>query len=128
VPDWIFIIIGLIIILFPFAWVLSLSIRTKQEVFTAILFPDKIRLKNYIYAWSNFDLPSLFKNSIIITFSSVVLTVFISALAGYGFAKFSWNKRDMNRQSICAKIIVYPFLRSHPLSLVELQDNSIVHN
>ena len=35
---WIFIGIGLIITLFPFAWVVSLSLRIEKEVFTAILF------------------------------------------------------------------------------------------
>jgi len=85
---WIFIGIGLFITLFPFAWVVSLSIRTEKEVFTAILFPETARLRNYIDAWSKFGFTVLFKNSIIITFTSVLVTVFISALAGYGFAKF----------------------------------------
>jgi raffinose/stachyose/melibiose transport system permease protein len=105
---WLFIVIGLLITLFPFAWVVSLSIRTEKEVFTSILFPEHIRLRNYIDAWVKFDFTMLFKNSIIITFTSVLVTVFVAALAGYGFAKFRLRASNFLFHLILSGIMVPP--------------------
>lgn len=112
---WIFIGIGLIIILFPFAWVMSLSIRTEKEVFSAILFPEHVRLRNYIDAWGKFDFSVLFKNTIIITFTSVVVTVFVAALAGYGFAKFRLRASNFLFHLILSGIMVPPIAIVIPL-------------
>lgn len=105
---WILIFLGLIISLFPFAWILSLSIRTQKEVFTAILFPNQVRLSNYVDAWTRFDFTTLFKNSMIITLSSVVVTVFISALAGYGFSKFRLKGSNFLFHLILSGIMIPP--------------------
>ena len=112
---WIFIGIGLIVTLFPFAWVVSLSLRIEKEVFTAILFPEHVRLRNYIDAWVKFDFTMLFKNSIVITFTSVVVTVFVSALAGYGFAKFRLRASNFLFHLILSGIMVPPIAIVIPL-------------
>ena len=112
---WIFIGIGLVITLFPFAWVVSLSIRTEKEVFTSILFPDHVQLRNYIDAWTKFDFTILFKNSIVITFTSVLVTVFVAALAGYGFAKFRLRASNFLFHLILSGIMVPPIAIVIPL-------------
>ncbi len=112
---WIFIFLGLLTTLFPFAWILSLSIRTQKEVFTAILFPDQVRLKNYIDAWKSFDFTALFKNSMVITLSSVFITVFISSLAGYGFAKFRLKGSNVLFHLILSGIMIPPIAIVIPL-------------
>lgn len=112
---WILIFLGLIITLFPFAWVLSLSIRTQKEVFTAILFPKQVRLRNYVDAWTKFDFTTLFKNSIVITLSSVAVTVFISALAGYGFSKFRLKGSNFLFHLILSGVMIPPIAVVIPL-------------
>ena len=112
---WILICMGLVITLFPFVWILSLSIRTQKEVFSAILIPDHVRFKNYVDAWKNFDFSALFKNSIIITLSSVVITVFLSALAGYGFSKFRLKGSDFLFHLILSGIMIPPIAIVIPL-------------
>jgi raffinose/stachyose/melibiose transport system permease protein len=112
---WIFIAVGLLITLFPFVWVVSLSIRTEKEVFTAILFPEHVRLKNYINAWEKFGFTILFKNSIIVTFVSVMVTVFVAALAGYGFAKFRLRASSVLFHLILSGIMVPPIAIVIPL-------------
>ena len=112
---WFFIFIGLLFSLFPFVWVLSLSIRTKKEVFTAILFPNQVRLWNYIDAWINFDFTILFRNSIVITLASVTITVFIAALAGYGFSKFRLKGSNFLFHLILSGIMIPPVAIVIPL-------------
>jgi raffinose/stachyose/melibiose transport system permease protein len=112
---WILVFIWLFATLFPFAWVLSLSIRTQKEVFTAILFPSQVRLRNYIDAWAKFDFTALFRNSVIITLSSVAITVFISALAGYGFSKFRLKGSSFFFHLILSGIMIPPIAVVIPL-------------
>jgi ABC-type glycerol-3-phosphate transport system permease component len=112
---WIFIGIGLIITLFPFAWVVSLSLRVEKEVFTTILFPEHVRFRNYIDAWIKFDFTILFKNSVVITLTSVAVTVFVSALAGYGFAKFRLRASNLLFHLILSGIMVPPIAIVIPL-------------
>ncbi len=112
---WILIIIWVIITLFPFVWVLSLSIRTPKEVFSAILFPKHVRLANYLEAWGRFDFTSLFKNSSVISLFSVALTVFISAMAGYGFSKFRLRGSNFLFHLILSGVMIPPVAVVIPL-------------
>ena len=112
---WILIIIWVIVTLFPFIWVLSLSIRTPKEVFSAILFPKQIRLGNYLDAWTKFEFTSLFKNSVVISLFSVALTVFISAMAGYGFSKFRLRGSNFLFHLILSGVMIPPVAVVIPL-------------
>lgn len=112
---WILVLLWAVVILFPFAWVLSLSIRTEKEVFTAILFPKTMRLANYVEAWAKFGFSGLFRNSVVISVSSVLITVFISALAGYGFSKFHLKGGNFLFHLILAGVMIPPVAVVIPL-------------
>jgi raffinose/stachyose/melibiose transport system permease protein len=112
---WILVLVWLVVTLFPFLWVLSLSVRTEQEVFTAILFPKTARLANYPDAWTKFGFSGLFKNSIIISLSSVAITVFVSALAGYGFSKFRLKGSNFLFHLILSGVMIPPVAVVIPL-------------
>lgn len=112
---WLLIIIWVIVTLFPFAWIISLSIRTPKEVFSAILFPKQIRLGNYLDAWTKFEFAGLFRNSVVISLSSVALTVFISAMAGYGFSKFHLRGSNFLFHLILSGVMIPPVAVVIPL-------------
>jgi ABC-type glycerol-3-phosphate transport system permease component len=86
-----------IIIIFPIFWVLSTSIKPGSEAmkFPPSLFPDKMTLENYFYVFTNSYLVRSLINSIIVVIPSVILSVTISALAAYGFARYSFKGKDL---------------------------------
>jgi len=112
---WVLILLWIVVILFPFVWVLSLSIRTQQEVFSAILIPKTARLANYLDAWTKFGFTTLFKNSVVVSLSSVAITVFISALAGYGFSKFRLKGSNFLFHLILSGVMIPPVAVVIPL-------------
>jgi len=112
---WALILVWVVITLFPFVWVLSLSVRTPKEVFSAILFPRTIRLGNYLEAWTKFGFTGLFKNSVVVSLSSVAITVFISALAGYGFSKFRLKGSNFLFHLILSGVMIPPVAVVIPL-------------
>lgn len=89
--------IGAIITMFPFFWMLSTALKPSQDLFsvTPVFFP-----KNPV--WSNFSnifvvapFARYFLNSTIVAVSAVIVTVFINLLAGYTFAKYRFKGRKV---------------------------------
>ncbi len=83
-----------IIMLMPFAWMLSASFKPDNQIFNFPIewIPREITFANYDRVW-NSDIPftTFFLNSIKITVISVLGEVFTSALAGYAFAKIKFR-------------------------------------
>ncbi|NHN31494.1 carbohydrate ABC transporter permease [Paenibacillus agricola] len=86
--------IGLIIFgLFPALWMFVTSIKPMNENFTV---PPSIMVQNP--TWTNYHkvifesgIPRAFLNSIVVTGSATLLTLFIAILAGYGFSRYKFK-------------------------------------
>lgn len=82
------------VVLIPFAWILVSSLKTLPEFFKfpPTFWPEAPTLDHYFYVLTKYDLIKHFYiNSLIITPISVVGTVTVSVLAGYGFARFRFR-------------------------------------
>lgn len=81
--------------LVPFAWMLSTSLKTPQELQGIIWIPQILDFSNYTTAFS-FGLWGLwFRNSFIITILSVVGMVLASSLVAYSLARLRWRAREL---------------------------------
>lgn len=83
-----------IIMLLPFAWMLSASFKPDNQIFNFPIewIPRDITFENYDRVW-NSDIPftTFFFNSVKVTVISVLGEVCTSALAGYAFAKIKFR-------------------------------------
>lgn len=73
-----------LIILLPLAWVVLLSIKSIPDSVTGELWPQKFDFTHYGYIFQH--LPTVvgnFANSVVVTFSTVIITTFCAILAGY---------------------------------------------
>lgn len=89
-------ILGSIVMLVPFLWMLSSSFKSLGEVFVfpPTLFGERLVWENYTQISSRFDYFAYFMNSIKVSAWVVVCQVFTSATAGYVFAKMNFKGRD----------------------------------
>ena len=89
-------ILGAVIMLVPFFWMLSSSFKTLGEVFVfpPTLFGERLVWENYTQNSSRFDYFAYFLNSIKVSAWVVFFQVFTSATAGYVFAKMNFRGRD----------------------------------
>jgi multiple sugar transport system permease protein len=83
-------IIGVLIILFPLAWMISTSLKTKAEVakFPPVWIPNIPQWNNYAEALTGqnrFDI--YFKNTMIYALGAMIGETLSCALVGYGFAR-----------------------------------------
>lgn len=79
--------------LFPLLWFLLSSFKPGSELFSLplSLLPETWTVSGYETAWDRFDFRRYFVNTSIVAVTTTVLTVFVSAITGYAFAKYdSW--------------------------------------
>ncbi len=79
------------IFLFPMAWFLLSSFKPGSELFTTPLhiIPQHWTVSGYVAAWTRFDFARYFLNTTIVAMVTTTVTVLVSAITGYAFAKFS---------------------------------------
>jgi ABC-type glycerol-3-phosphate transport system permease component len=88
-------ILGALLSLVPFVWMISTSLKTIGEALGSSFFPSELHFENYVEAWDRANFSQYFLNSIRITAISLVGSVSISVLAAYGFARIKFPGRDL---------------------------------
>lgn len=73
--------------LFPFYWLVNLSLKTGSELSSAALFPTNPSLTNYLSIFQNPDFLLGLRNSAIVAFSTTMLAILIGAPAAYALAR-----------------------------------------
>lgn len=93
-----------IMYLFPYIWMVSMSLKPDSEVFSGTFLPENPTLEQYQRLFTGYkfkdiilkiDFPVYYENTAIITFVSLVLVLFLDALAAYGFAKFEFRGKTV---------------------------------
>lgn len=73
-----------VIILFPIAWVLILSVKSLPDAYQNEIWPQNFDFSHYGQALSQIDtLPRNFLNSVVVTGTTVALTTILAVIAGY---------------------------------------------
>jgi len=78
--------------LLPFVWMLSTSFKHLEDVFgyPPQLIPDNPTLDNYAYIFQEANMLGVLGNTVVIALAATLLSLFFTALGGYGFAKFEF--------------------------------------
>lgn len=86
-------VIGALLWVYPFIWVVSASLKSSFEVFSAglNLIPSTFEWSNYQRAWVDAQFGQYLWNTIIVTFFSVAIVVVRCALAGYVLGRYRFG-------------------------------------
>lgn len=82
-----------LVILFPVFWIFTSSITEKELLFTTPVtyFPENPTMKNYIDLFREVDVWGLASNTAIVAFFSIIVSILVSVLAAYSFARFHFK-------------------------------------
>lgn len=94
--------IALLVSIGPGLYLISLSLMDSRQIFAGRIIPWPIHLNNYLTAWKATHIGVLYKNSVFISTVSMVLTVGISAFAGYGLGRLAF----VGRRFVYALILI----------------------
>ena len=87
--------VGVVIAIIPFLWMISASLMTNSETGLKEWVPEVAQWGNYSEAWSEADFSRYFANTIIITLVTLTGQLFTSILAAYAFARIRFFGRDL---------------------------------
>jgi len=125
---WVFLILVTLYCLFPFAWMLSTSLKTEAEAFRMppTWIPVEPTGASYVGIWVRKNFGTYFFNSTVISLATALLSTFFGALAGYGFSRFLFAGRRfligffLATQMLPGVLLVGPYFKI--LSKVGLYD------
>src|SRR5678816_2091376 len=110
----------LFITLAPLMWVLSTSFKPNQE---AITFPPKFlpetpTLDNYLFVLTDPKLVISLFNSLSVSLASTGLSVAVSALGGYAFARFEFKGKNLLMSTILGLFMIPLVINIIPLYIM----------
>lgn len=91
-----FVIIALIccLVIFPFLWMIMVSLRNKVDIFNPGNWLVTPTLKNYVAIIEKNNIMKFFANSIVIATITTIVSLILGSLAAYGFARYNWKKKE----------------------------------
>lgn len=93
----------------PFALVIYNSVKPQKQIMTDILgWPIELRLENYRNAWVELGLQNAMRNSVVVTFASLLLILLLSSMVAYWFVRHP-SKISRIIEKILISSLLIPF-------------------
>ena len=110
----------LFITLAPLLWVLSTSFKPNQEAisFPPKFLPDSPTFDNYLFVLTDPKLVTSLMNSLAVSLGSTGLSVVVSALGGYAFARFDFKGKNLLISTILGLFIIPVVINIIPLYIL----------
>ncbi|MBA2520626.1 MAG: carbohydrate ABC transporter permease [Chloroflexia bacterium] len=108
-----------VIILFPIAWVLLLSVKSLPDAYQNEIWPTVFDFSHYAYSLQRIPtLATNFWNSVLVTTGTVVLTTIAAILAGYALV----HLRTPGKAVILALLVASLFFPTRVTALIAIWD------
>jgi multiple sugar transport system permease protein len=121
-------IVGAAVMVFPFLWMASSSLKDEAEAFATppTLIPQAPNLDNYRRVTEYLDIKQLFMNSVTVSFSVTFLQILTASMAGYAFARLQFKGKNfffityLITMMIPMQVIIVPlFIEMKYLGLID---------
>jgi multiple sugar transport system permease protein len=88
-PWWMWVAVATIVVfcLFPFYWLLNISLKTGNDLLSSSLFPPSPTLKNYKEIFQNPDFTKALRNSAVVALTTTVLALAVGSFCAYALAR-----------------------------------------
>ena len=105
---YLFLIIMALTVLFPFYWMINSSLKSLEEYRMSVptLWPKKILFENYVQAFTTANLGRLFLNTVIVGLISTVLSLVITVLAAFAFARLEFKGKNLLFAALLATMMI----------------------
>ena len=103
-----FLIAMALIVLFPFYWMIISSLKSLDEYRMNVptFFPRQILFSNYAEAFTTASLGRLFYNTMIVGVVSTILSLIITVLSAFAFARLEFKGRDAMFGALLATMMI----------------------
>ncbi len=103
-----FLLVMALIVLFPFYWMIISSLKSLDEYRMSVptFFPQKILFSNYADAFTTGNLGRLFVNTMIVGVVSTLLSLVITVLSAFAFARLEFKGKDALFAALLATMMI----------------------
>ena len=103
-----FLLIMALIVLFPFYWMIISSLKSLEEYRLNVptFFPRQILFSNYAEAFTTASLGRLFYNTMLVGVVSTILSLIITVLSAFAFARLEFKGRDAMFGALLATMMI----------------------
>jgi multiple sugar transport system permease protein len=84
---WFVVVAILVFCLFPFYWLLNISLKTGNDLLSSSLFPPHPTLKNYQEIFKNPDFTKALRNSAVVALTTTALALAVGSFCAYSLAR-----------------------------------------
>lgn len=112
-----------VIVVFPFAWMFLLSMKTNSEIMlTPLSMPDSFNLTNFVNALQILDYGKLYANTFFICIVSVLIELVITFLSAFVLARMEFNNKikTMLYSFLIMGLAISPFILLFPVYKINL--------
>nr|WP_306812817.1 carbohydrate ABC transporter permease [Paenibacillus soyae] len=111
------------LVVFPIFWMVKVSLHTNGEILQGItsLSIPRPQWLNYKNLWETINFGQYFKNSLIICFSTMVVSCFLAILAGYALARYKFPGSDLFGISVIGTQMIPGIMFLLPIYLLFLK-------
>ncbi|TDO77219.1 raffinose/stachyose/melibiose transport system permease protein [Halanaerobium saccharolyticum] len=100
----------------PLLWVANNSFRTTTQIVNApFSLPDSFNLANYITAAERINILNSYKNSLIMSGTTVLLVLLLGGMAGYAMSRFKFKFRGFINKMIIVALMIPAFVTVVPV-------------
>ena len=90
---WLVVLLIIVFCLFPFYWLINVSLKHGQDLSSADLLPPHPTLSNYSSIFKNADFTKALRNSGIVTVITTVLALAVGSFAAYALARLRFPRK-----------------------------------
>lgn len=103
-----FLILMALIVIFPFYWMINSSLKSLEEYRQSVptFWPHKVLISNYASAYSTANLGRLFINTVIVGVVSTLLSLVITVLSAFAFARLEFKGKDALFAALLATMMI----------------------
>ncbi len=105
---YLFLIVMALIVLFPFYWMLASSLKDLEEYRRSkpTFFPQAMQFSNYYDAFTTASLGKLFLNTLFVGVVSTILSLVITILSAFAFARLEFKGKDALFGALMATMMI----------------------
>lgn len=124
----------LFFVLFPILWIALTAFKTRRDAFTTkIFFTPTLNNFAVLFDGNPYDFAPLIRNSIIVSFTTVLLAVPLAVMAAYAFSRYRFRGQNMllililSAQFLPATVVLLPyFIQFRNFGLLDTRTGLII--
>ncbi|HEY9573999.1 MAG TPA: carbohydrate ABC transporter permease [Lachnospiraceae bacterium] len=94
--------------IYPLIWLLGFSLKDNHEIFGGNIagLPEHWRFGNYSKAFFNANIIQYLFNSVLVTAVTIIITLFIAAMASFAISRMLWKGRELTLKFILLGMMI----------------------